>query len=54
MDSSQRALHTEEKPFFKLLFEILAENQKIFNGIARREYRSNSNVLYIWIRFNYL
>ena len=49
MDSFQRALWTNEKLFsnFKLVFEILAENRKIFKRIARHEYWFNYNVLYI-------
>ena len=35
------------KSYFKLVFEILAENRKIFNRIAKREYWSNYDVLYI-------
>ena len=41
MDSSQRTLQTNGKFFknFKLLFKLLAENQKMFKQIASREYR---------------
>ena len=36
MDSSQRALKTKEKLFFfKIVFEILAEKQKILKLIGR-------------------
>ena len=40
MDLCEQALQTNEKLFshFKLVFKILAENQKIFKRIARREY----------------
>ena len=38
MDSSQQALQTNEKLFFKLVFEILADNRKMFKRIERREY----------------
>ena len=38
----------------KLVFEILAENQKISKRIAWREYRSNANALNQWIRLNKL
>ena len=49
MNSSQRALETNEKLFsiLKLVFEILTESRKIFKRIARSEYRSNCNALYI-------
>ena len=40
--------HTKSFFFnFKFAFEILTENQKIFKQIARRQYWSNCNVLYI-------
>ena len=48
MDSSQRALQTNEKLFSNsklFVFAILAENQKMFKLIARREYCSTCNVL---------
>ena len=60
MDSSQRALQTNEKFFFSnfnLVFEILAENWKILKKrIVRLEHWSKCNVLgiYQWIRLNEL
>ena len=33
MDSSQRALQTSGKLFFKFVFELLAKNRKIFKPI---------------------
>ena len=51
MDSSQQALQTNGMFFFfsnfKLVFELMAENRKIFKLIARREYWSKCYVLYI-------
>ena len=56
MDSTQRALQTNEKLLsnfdlasfqnFGRKLKIVAENQKIFRRIARREYWSNCDVLY--------
>ena len=40
MDSSQRALQTDEKLNSKLVFEILGENLKISKRIKKREYLS--------------
>ena len=38
-------------PEFELVFELMAENRKIFEQIARCEYWLKCNVLlYIWIR----
>ena len=49
MDSSQRALQTYEKLFssFKLVFEILSKNLKIYKRMEKREYWSKLNVLRI-------
>ena len=49
MDSSQCVVQTNEKLFFKfrIRFRINDRNRKIFKWIARREYWSNCNVLYI-------
>ena len=41
IDSSQRAPQTNGKLFFsnfKFIFELMAENRKIFRQVARREY----------------
>ena len=40
MDFFQRALQTDEKLFsnFEFVFELMAENRKIFKRIERREY----------------
>ena len=49
MDSSQRALQTNGKLYFKFVFELMAGNRKIFKRIARRdEYCSKCNVLNIY------
>ena len=37
----------ECKAFFKFIFEFLAETEQNFKQIARREYWSKCNVLYI-------
>ena len=47
MDLSQRAVQANENFFFQFQIIILAENRKIFKGIARLEYWSKLNVLYI-------
>ena len=50
MDLSRQALQTNGKFFFSnfdIVFELMAENQRIFKRIARREYWSKCNVLYI-------
>ena len=47
MDSSQRALQTNGKlfPNLEIVFELMAENRKIFKLIAKSEYWSKYNVL---------
>ena len=49
MDLSRRVLQTNGKLLkkFKLVFELLTKKTKLFKRIARREYWSNCNVLYI-------
>ena len=49
MDLFQRALQTNTKLFqnFEFIFEFLAKKRIFFKGIARREYWSKCNVLYI-------
>ena len=43
MDSSQQALQN----FFQIHFELLTENRKILKRLARLEYLSKCNVLYV-------